>query len=807
MHSNTESVLVAQSDPELAGTMARVLEKEGLSVTTALDGLDAVRQVYEKLPNLLVCSYYLPRLGGLRVCRFLKSNPTFVSLPILLVIPTSEESLEMRARWVGADATLELPFRADSFRETCGELIQRSRDSEPGVPPGPAPDRSAIMERLTEVMDTRINHLEAVRELAGQLGKSMSVRETFRKITGGLLTGLGFERVWVCRYVEETGHLLTEQALGRGLDEVPDVVELSEIEGLPGYLAITEGRQVLSRNVPIPKQRLEWYGSVDYVDTPLVARGRVVGLIRADFLVSGKSPQPEDCQALQQYSLHAASAVLNAMGVEKVSEGREQMASILGSLDSGVIVVDTSGTIVEATSRVKDLYGKAPSEMKGRLLVEAIPVLARDDRQEILREVLSDGESKTKSEVVIPRSGSDDVVQEIRFVPYRRGGHISGAVIVVNDVTREHALREDLRKRNEELETISRIGRKLNSTLDLEEISTTLVRTIRQFHPDEAVAVLLPDLEQDTETPSHFVARATAGYQKEYDPLGARLRLDGQAASADTPEVAAERSSIVGVAVRTAEPVNVADVTQDSRFLRNYPGIRSEIAIPMVVRERVVGVIDIQSPVAGRFDPDSIRRVTTLANHAATAVENAQLHSKVWEMAQRDRLTGLRNLRFFEDRLKEELDRATRYDYPLSLIMMDIDDFKHYNDSFGHPMGNVLLRKVASAIRYALRDVDILVRYGGEEFVCLLPMTGEREAAEIAERIRRKVLQANDDIPHASEQPRQCVSVSLGVSTFLTDVQDREKLLDVADQRMYAAKKAGKNQVCASALGNCPPME
>jgi diguanylate cyclase (GGDEF)-like protein/PAS domain S-box-containing protein len=799
-------VLVAQSDPELAGTMARVLEKEGLSAETALDGVDAVRKIYGKLPDLLVCSYYLPRLGGLKVCRFLKTNPTFVSVPILMVIPTNDESLEMRARWAGADATLELPFRAESFTEACAKLTGASGGSDAGVPPGPAPDRPAIMESLTEVMDTRINHLEAVRELAGQLGKSMSVRETFRSVAGGILTGLGFERTWVSRYVEETGHLLTEQALGRGLDEVPDVVEMGSMEGLPAYLAVTEGKQVLSWNVSIPKQRLQWYGSTDYVDTPLVARGRVVGLVRADFFVSGKRPLPEDCQALQQYSLHAASAVLNAMGVEKVSEGREQMASILGSLDSAVIVVDTSGTIVEATSRVKDLYGKAPSEMKGRLLVEAVPVLARDDRQEILRQVLSSGESKTKSEVVIPKAGAKDVVQEIRFVPYRRGGHISGAVIVVNDVTREHGLREDLRKRNEELETISRIGRKLNSTLDLEEISTTLVRTIRQFHPDEAVAVLLPDLEQEGDTPTHFVAKATAGYEKEYDPLGARLRLDGQAA-ADAPGVAAERSSIVGVAVRTAEPVNVADVTQDSRFLRNYPGVHSEIAVPMVVREQVVGVIDIQSPVAGRFDPDSIRRVTTLANHAATAVENAQLHSKVWEMAQRDRLTGLRNLRFFEDRLKEELDRATRYDYPLSLIMMDIDDFKHYNDSFGHPMGNVLLRKVASAIRYALRDVDILVRYGGEEFVCLLPMTGEREAAEIAERIRRKVLQANDDIPHASEQPRQCVSVSLGVSTFLTDVKERDKLLDVADQRMYAAKKAGKNQVCASALGNCPPME
>ncbi len=138
--------------------------------------------------------------------------------------------------------------------------------------------------------------------------------------------------------------------------------------------------------------------------------------------------------------------------------------------------------------------------------------------------------------------------------------------------------------------------------------------------------------------------------------------------------------------------------------------------------------------------------------------------------------------------------------------MIDIDDFKHYNDAFGHPMGNLLLRTVARAISSALREYnDILVRYGGEEFVCILPLTGTRVAAEIAERIRQRVIDLNYDIPHASQQPLGCVSVSLGVSTYPGDVADREKALEAADSRMYMAKRAGKNRVFAPALNNCPP--
>ncbi|KZD16112.1 MAG: hypothetical protein AO396_01125 [Candidatus Fermentibacter daniensis] len=262
---------------------------------------------------------------------------------------------------------------------------------------------------------------------------------------------------------------------------------------------------------------------------------------------------------------------------------------------------------------------------------------------------------------------------------------------------------------------------------------------------------------------------------------------------------------IVGGAFAGARVLNIPDVSQESGYIEDFRETKSEIAVPIVIQDKAAGVIDIQSKARNRFDPDSVRRISSLANSAANAIENAQLHAKAWEAAQRDRLTNLRNLRFYEERIREELERATRYNYECSLLMIDVDDFKHYNDHFGHPMGNNLLRTLARTISGALREkIDTLVRYGGEEFVSILPLTPGKVAAEIAERIRQMVLDDNSEIPHSSEQPLGCVSVSIGVATFPTDVSDRDRLLEIADKRMYMGKRAGKNRVVAPSLGNCP---
>ncbi|PYS78841.1 MAG: diguanylate cyclase, partial [Acidobacteria bacterium] len=160
-----------------------------------------------------------------------------------------------------------------------------------------------------------------------------------------------------------------------------------------------------------------------------------------------------------------------------------------------------------------------------------------------------------------------------------------------------------------------------------------------------------------------------------------------------------------------------------------------------------------------------------------------------------DPLTGLHNRRYMEARLAEELSRSRRYDYPMSFMMIDIDDFKLYNDRNGHQAGDRALEIVAQCLRAALRKVDVASRYGGEEFSILLPQTDLQEAGVIADRIRRRISETK--FPHGNAQPLGSVTVSIGLSSYSAALDSAEAVIRAADRALYHAKSHGKNRAYA----------
>jgi len=175
------------------------------------------------------------------------------------------------------------------------------------------------------------------------------------------------------------------------------------------------------------------------------------------------------------------------------------------------------------------------------------------------------------------------------------------------------------------------------------------------------------------------------------------------------------------------------------------------------------------------------------------AIEYALLYERTRQIAITDRLTGLYNFGYFLDRLKEEKMRAERYHRLLSLIIFDIDHFKKYNDANGHPAGNEVLKKIAEILKAEAREVDIVARYGGEEMVVILPETGRKRAAELAERIREKI--SSKIFDKMDSQPLKKVTVSAGVATYPVDAANEESLIKRADASLYEAKSLGRNRV------------
>ena len=225
----------------------------------------------------------------------------------------------------------------------------------------------------------------------------------------------------------------------------------------------------------------------------------------------------------------------------------------------------------------------------------------------------------------------------------------------------------------------------------------------------------------------------------------------------------------------------------------------SFISYPIAIGPRKIGVLNVADKRSGAFyNEDDLALMDLVAPQIALALERA-----IWQhranqfqlMSITDPLTGLHNRRYLEARLSEELNRSKRYDTPMSFMMIDLDDFKFYNDRNGHQAGDRALEITAQCLRSTLRKADVAARYGGEEFSILLPQATLHEAGMIADRLRRTIM--NTRFPHGESQPLGSVTLSIGLSSLSPSLDSVEAIIRAADRALYHAKSHGKNRAYA----------
>jgi diguanylate cyclase (GGDEF)-like protein len=225
----------------------------------------------------------------------------------------------------------------------------------------------------------------------------------------------------------------------------------------------------------------------------------------------------------------------------------------------------------------------------------------------------------------------------------------------------------------------------------------------------------------------------------------------------------------------------------------------SFISYPIAIGQRKIGVLNLADKAGGgAYNAADLDVIELVAPQIALALERAAWQQRANQfqlMSITDPLTDLHNRRYLEARLAEELSRSKRYNYPMSFLMIDIDDFKVYNDLNGHQAGDRALEITAQCLKSVLRRVDVASRYGGEEFSILLPQTTLQEAGVIADRLRRKI--AETAFPHGKSQPLGSVTVSIGLSTFSPVLDSAEAIVRAADRALYHAKSHGKNRAYA----------
>ena len=257
---------------------------------------------------------------------------------------------------------------------------------------------------------------------------------------------------------------------------------------------------------------------------------------------------------------------------------------------------------------------------------------------------------------------------------------------------------------------------------------------------------------------------------------------------------------VSGEVITSGKALIVTDVRSSGR--KPAPAERSYktdsfISYPITIGGRKVGVLNVTDKSSGQpFNEIDLTLLDMIGPQMAVALERAEWQERATEfqlMSITDALTSLPNRRYLEERLAEELNRSKRYDYPMSFLMIDIDDFKAYNDKNGHQAGDLALQITAHCLKAALRAADVASRYGGEEFCILLPQTALAEAGVIADRIRHRVNTTH--YPHGKSQPLGRVTISVGVSTFSPIISTSETIIAAADRALYHAKSLGKDRV------------
>ncbi|MBK6690168.1 MAG: diguanylate cyclase [Deltaproteobacteria bacterium] len=339
-----------------------------------------------------------------------------------------------------------------------------------------------------------------------------------------------------------------------------------------------------------------------------------------------------------------------------------------------------------------------------------------------------------------------------------------------------------LSARLKELSFLNGLGRDLSSRLDLDYLLERFCARITEGLAVPEVAVLLFERGE-----GRLRALKTSG-------------LDLNQSVKDTP-FDLDRG-LSGQVVREKRAIYVPDMGSDERALEYRLEERlsgSVFVVPLIYQGEAIGVLGYSSPVVNAFPEEERELLLTVASQGALALANAQLFQETLELSLTDGLTGILNRRALESRMELEWSRSQRDQSPVSLVMVDIDHFKVYNDSQGHQAGDEALRRVARILERSLRKVDAVARYGGEEFAVILPRTGKAEAIEVARKLRRSVEQA--DFPRAYLQPLGRITISCGVATAPDDAQHLEELVKKADLALLSAKQGGRNRVFAIEAG------
>ncbi|MFC1602575.1 diguanylate cyclase [Pseudomonadota bacterium] len=418
---------------------------------------------------------------------------------------------------------------------------------------------------------------------------------------------------------------------------------------------------------------------------------------------------------------------------------------------------------------IADTDGNAP----GLALAKKMGIPTSDDFQKLLTQI--------DANIIINASGNIKVSQKLDQIRKERELEIiegDSAKVLFELVDAKIQSEKEALHRLHEHEALYKIGIMLTSSESEDELLNTIIKwATRLTHTPAGSIALYDSQEHDMEIV------ALHGFKKDFSAQERwPIRKGGL-----TEYILNVNSPLV------IKDINEFDLADSSQIKKD--GINSLIAIPLIVERTTIGILYVDDFIARDFSKRDEAILTLLGTQAAIAIEKMQLFEKAKRLAITDGLTGLYNHRYFVKQLRDELLRAKRYTHELSVLIIDIDHFKNYNDTNGHLQGNEAIKIVTRVMKDVTRTMDVLSRYGGEEFAVILPETNKQQALQTAIRICKSV--EEEKVLGEEKQPLKKLTISVGVAVYPEDATHGAALIECADQGLYQAKHEGRNRVVA----------
>jgi diguanylate cyclase (GGDEF)-like protein len=352
---------------------------------------------------------------------------------------------------------------------------------------------------------------------------------------------------------------------------------------------------------------------------------------------------------------------------------------------------------------------------------------------------------------------------------------IFSGVYLVSSISSQHKrLLVTERKARQQAEILQQMGVVLSSTLEQEQLLGLVLKYLMKLVPCDSSSIML------IQGKKACVVAARGGLKSSHI-LPSEIDLPGD--------------SLFQEIVDGHRYILIEDAASDPRlnYLEGMDSMRSCICVPLIAHSTTVGLLTVGSAQVALYQGKDAALVQSFAGHVALALDNARLYREMRHSAHTDGLTGLYNRRYLHQELERELARSRRYGHPLSLIICDLDNFKMYNDRYGHLAGDDLLRELGDLMKSYIRKSDTAFRYGGEEFAVILPHTDQQSAIILSERLREAINSRNFLIREKLQIGH--ITISIGVASCPEDAIDVDNLINTADMALYEAKKT-KNRVC-----------